>query len=812
MTGGVRNSVSSPDLKLVSEMLEAEEEEREREDQQIFSDDDTKQDSIQDLGLLGDMNRPLTPLSPANDSEVSFSIPDDYDQAYSLPVHMRSKSAPVDVESLETIPSNDNTPRGSLVKDEDQGLSMSPYMMRTEDDVEVSISPLLLIQSEQKSNSDDVIHIKSSLEYSKSFQNQDDDGSIVIANGGSPILQVESEYPPNNRDSKMELMLFKELMSSGSNSQNISLHSQEVPEFPHDDKNGDRSQLTEMEFPVSPISPISPISIPEIKVDLATCGERRTLTRNNTSTSSIEENLTSPTSIRYSKQTTPYTSIEDLPSESEKCDDNEQFVTFQNTRLPLCDLSTQLALATTNDTQVSSTDASTSVKRWHSLRTQRPEESIAQKQINARQTSQPNNSRNSEWSSFLRRNHSFKDSRPVTNTRPISMVALVHSTRDNSDLVDLKDVIDRQREARNISDTVDETAPILKGLMNVRSGPELPSDLSGLHSELMKDKSQLQKTYEESVPVDTDGNDDQEQTTKRESTVSMDSEKSFKTRRNRWSLKRTFNRSKRKMSNQESTSDEDKESKCSSMSEISISDVPQTPPPEGNDSAFFPSFSGSPEDKEILTIDGTDCTNNSLDVRPTRRNSKVQSLARDYSMRIKEKHSASCSPVQEERGSQPSITDESSNTSPTPTPIWYKQLNERRKRTNTVSGNKLIRNNSYALSMSQPTSPEPRSPNSLRSASLTPTTGVLTPSSTDTTETFNFDGRLPSSPSLSVNVFSSGGGADVTHSNSSGLKSYSSESALTRSHDSVMDKPVLQSKKKKPGWVRYLVSKFNSNK
>ncbi len=345
--GTVRNSKSSPDLK--ASALDDDEHKNiftEEENELQFNKEGSQYVDEKELPALvtidtngykiesdstGDYSRPLTPLSPANCSEMSFNMSEDY-ESYAVPMHMRSKSAPLDIQErqiLETIPSTENTPQGSIVKNE----TSPSFSFNTEHEDEYGSSPLLIIQSLRNKKDDDVIEIKPSLELSGNHM----DSFISTHANGSIAASTPSNVVPACSSSQDNMqMMFEELMSSSLNHQvSPSLQSQEVPVLEFDkhcnlveDHLGQPIELSEG----PPISPISPISIPEIKVDLAMNDDDDQDVTTNTRNNELETIICHPicgssgdssylmgthtpsTPIRYSRPTTPYTSIEDIPS------------------------------------------------------------------------------------------------------------------------------------------------------------------------------------------------------------------------------------------------------------------------------------------------------------------------------------------------------------------------------------------------------------------------------------------------------------------------------------------------------------------
>ena len=750
----------------------------------------------------GDYSRPLTPLSPANCSEVSFNISEDT-ESYSFPIHMRSKSAPLDIhekQTLETIPSNENTPRDSIINTE-----ASPSFNINVEEEEYSSSPLMVIQS-LKSTQDDIIEIKPSLELSGNH-------SDVFHNNTSDRNDSNSLSTPSDGLQDLMEIMFEQLMSNSLN-QGVSptLHSQEIPVLnfgKHDSLEEDNlGQPTELMEGL----PISPVSIPEIKVDMASYDQGTTGNSKSNegaiichpvcgSSGDSSHQIGTHTPVRYSRPTTPYTSIEDIPSEVDKQDSNDLDDNLIIANKGLFDFNLDMEFENQqqqSDNQLSPTDAHVKRSQSLSLSSQRV---VMKKKDSIRKSSHPNKGNDKiEWPSFLKRNHSFKEQRSLT-ARPISVVGLVHSTRDNSDLLELHDALRRSKRMKpEIIKMKDEDVmdPIMKETSLSQGNKGSSLNVSNSHSRSVSVPAAV--TRNQSDGSINDANDhSQPSNKKRDSVDSTGSGKSG--RRNRWSIGRSLNRSKRKHSKQDSTTS-DEESKCSSISELSVNELPPLSPTVFVENHEDNDDDDDDDDNEIFMKDraSDNVMTTSLDIDEARRLSRVQALARDYSMRIKDKTSASCSPVQEESGSnspQPSET-----VSISPAPSWLKDLkNRRRSRAMTVSDTMKSRE-SITMSLSQPSSPAPPSPHSLRSNSGTPTTiGVPTPTSADTTKTFNF-GDHSQQPDSSQPP------------ESSGMQRYSSENVLTKSIDSVLDRPVPQatSKRKRPGWVKYLVKKFNTPK
>ena len=126
---GVRNSISSPDLKSSAALDEDKYLEIETHEAELhFNNEDSvssQADQNSEISLNNShtklesdstddySSRPMTPLSPAEDTEVTFHINEDEEPSL-FPMHMRSKSAPLNMQepTLETIQSSENTPRG----------------------------------------------------------------------------------------------------------------------------------------------------------------------------------------------------------------------------------------------------------------------------------------------------------------------------------------------------------------------------------------------------------------------------------------------------------------------------------------------------------------------------------------------------------------------------------------------------------------------------------------------------------------------------------------------------------------------------
>ncbi len=780
---GVRNSISSPDLKSSAldedKYLEMETHEAELH----FNNEDSlssQADQHSEMSLNNSCSklesdsaddyssRPMTPLSPA---EVTFHINEDEESSL-FPMHMRSKSAPLNTHepTLATIQSSENTPRGSITRDE-----TSPSFSISDE------TPLMIVQSLKNTKEDNIIEIKPSLEMSGEHNGPYNRSSLPNSNQICSFIEepVSPSLPNNN--SRMEMM-FEELMSNAvTRKLSPSLLSQEAPilsfeKHIHEDSLGQPVQFHER------LCSMSPASIPEIKVDLVLHEDNSAVVEpsHHVFVSSEDGSYPNPsTPIRYSRQTTPYTSIEDIPSEvtTETIEDN---LIIANECL--FDLGSDLEPSQhVSDHQLSPPDGK-GVKRWNSLRGERP-----RAQTNMRKEKDPGNK--TEWGGFLRRNNSFKERHSVPS-RPISMVGLVHSTRDNSDLVDLCDIVQRNRRLSQVEDDGGDLEPIVKNLMSlkkVESSKNSPIVIPSLETAQFKRNSENDfVNIDENKEDKTSDSAESSSMIKRSSVTSTGSNSSRKN--NRWSLKRSFHRNKRKHSKQDSTSDD--ESKQSSVSELSPIELPMTPSDDITE-FFSPTFSTTTdEDGNDEKLDFTQSLDigHSNHLRP-RSMSRVQALARDYSMRIKDKPpSASCSPVQEETLS-PSPQPSYGSSSISPSPSWLKNLKDRRQRATTVStGTK--NGDSYYLSLSQPASPEP--------LTLDSHSGEHTPTSATTTRTFNFGEKHQI----------------VDGCTSQGMQKYASETLLSKSCEDVVERPVQQttSKRKKPGWVKYLVKKFNTSK
>ena len=858
---GVRNSISSPNLQYPDELQDDGlfVESRPHQPHAQFSIESSTFDqspppphkhSQSHLGQnsyeseLNQGSRSLSPVSPADSSELSFPVRDDPDVYPISAIHMRSTSAPLSnpETKLETTPS-EISPRASpsISNNPPTILPVNAY----EEELSQTPSPVRIVQSTKKSE-DEVIEIKPSLEPTSQktetvlappsmfAESDESDSGMPEGNSSQP-----DEENCKSRDA-IELM-FESIMSSSAE-----LQSQEIP-IPECDKTTleellsqpiENEELNHQGVHVASITP----AIPEITVDSAASSLKTDtdldLTVNDDTIEGCqkvsvigdggtdEETTfmmgatplhTPPPQFRYSRPPTPYTSIEDIPSQVDKDDSerpSEENLVIANRSV--CDHNSDLEAEDGKLVdRLSPTEAE--VVRWGSFqyksRKEAPKERRSFSNIHKiRKTSQPNKgSENSSKPGFLKRDNSNKERNAVVQ-RPISIVGLIHSTRDDSDLLDLEDAIKRCRKTSESveNDTVNggmdpelSSPSTTQGSSTVSGvphylvkGSSLPTFSAAPVSPLVSNASATSLERSESNVFEDVDNPEQKQ---------PQNKKYSSGRKNRWSLLRTFNRHKQKHAREDSSSVNNSKSntslEASAKGQSTMRGDEQFSDDDDNDSDLKGWRSEGTHDQKADEAEGGSSPIPNSEVKQ-RKTSKVQVMAREYSMRIKEKP-ARCSPVDEESGKcsspQPSITSDTFPISSTPS--WMLNLKEKRRRAMTISGSRTAGDehlSNLQLSASQPVTPEPCSPSTTGSKSVTPTMEMSTPSSVDTVKTFHYGERTHLTEFSNQNP-------EIR------MPRYPSEDMLVMSIDPVVKNPA-ENKRRRPGWVQYLVKKFNSPK
>lgn len=577
---------------------------------------------------------------------------------------------------------------------------------------------------------------------------------------------------------------------------------------------------------------------------------------------SPDQVLLLPTPANYQRQTTPYTSIEDLPSALDEL---------------LPDTPTTPILPPTE-----------TVRRWHSFHGEKrlhkiepldftissssssdhspPKKDKKDKSTPGMGKTSGNESTTNKLG-FLRNKSFSSKTRPIS--RPISLVGLVHSTRDDSDLVDLSDAI-RQLKAH----TPDEfpLPPLefsIPDKTDTEPSLECPSPLS---------PPPLTITITP-PPLEDETNDEEDiLTTPTEVitlpiistpslSVSLSSSSPPNTKKkNRWSLLRSKLSSSSSSSNSSSNSSGHRHHKEISASStlqeeelISPSHLRAHSEPHYNNSkeerhttSLFAetntdnrrrgkqSTSSSSNSKEKRRIQSTSEYPNEFDdplITRQRRPSRVQGLAREYSKRIKNE-----SPTLSDRhgGASTSTTTDDSQ------PRWVKALKEKRRQRAhafTMSENisDRIRRPDIEITTSShdddrhisspltPVSVNFETP-SFDSPPLTPMEGVGHQSTLVSSQSFTADsyrGTNLSSPDSAIYQGENSATDQKTLKKNAhtSLQRFSSESVLHQRQRQKEEEEVEEEERKrgikgtgkdkskqKRGWVKSLVSKFNSNK
>lgn len=864
---GVKTSVSSPNLKLSEEDEDDKDKEKEEDkDNNSFSDNPQKQlfpDNLTDnseasahLNLNGfpeEDNSDITTdhymslVSPSASSELSYlSIEEPHshlrhiEEQDSLPVspiHMRTKSAPLSIHEpvLETIHSCENTPTRSYFQDGDNHVLS---------DDELSFSPLMIMQS-TNSNENSIIEIKPSLEVSMR------DRSLQIGNDKNgelfepPLMFTDSEdhsfenvtchtLDTNSSHHKDEL-LFQELMSSRLSPITLSKSDITVPKSDQATLNEILSQPDDTidDDLIKSIKNVRPNCVPVIDIDPPTQFQINTklvihdndIIINPAFDDTMDDDCsdagktplhTPPPQFRFNRSTTPYTSIEDLPSEisDEKTSTDKK---IKNTPLILPS-PVEFAKLFRNDSEP--LIQSLSLKRGNSFQFGR-RGSKRKKSTSFESSEKPDSGK----LSFLRPPSSSRTQR--NQQRPISVIGLVHSTRDNSDLVDLDDAILLNKQLNN--DRREREEELLLGTEVNRRKNIRPLDLTtettrsiSSTPQIFPTKTKVSSESPSSTSITPDVSDVEE--SPKNKIKDHEVKNSPNVRRNRWSLLRSWNR-RVKEKREDSTSGSD--SRQSSASDLEkVNKRSTTNDSKGVSESLF-NIGGTPDrrrrvkikkDKRRLTIAGTEFheeeTLSELPPSrtlspPGRRQSRVEQLAKEYSLRIKEKSpnlSMQHLPLTEETITSLSPSSQNSDmsgTSPTPTQQWLKSLYEkRRQREETMSAGNLQRlQTSPDLSTEKKISLSPERQTVFLTPRSQPVSPVetLTPSSPNTIQTFQYgDPQEERQFTETVNP--------TSLNLESNLQRYASENVLSKLNKAKHDESI----RKKPGWVRSLIQKFSS--
>lgn len=150
----------------------------------------------------------------------------------------------------------------------------------------------------------------------------------------------------------------------------------------------------------------------------------------------------------YKRRGTPYTSIEDLPSAV----DEDSTVSAKATviecppQFASPNLDDLLVVDDEPPSRATSFTRSRSFEHKRQITIHQPDGDASPRSTKSSGRKRGDNTEGSKkFASVLRRAHSFSKSRHIQ--RPISVIGLVHSTRDNSDLVDLDDAMRYRRQA-----------------------------------------------------------------------------------------------------------------------------------------------------------------------------------------------------------------------------------------------------------------------------------------------------------------------------------------------------------------------------
>lgn len=831
---------------------------------------------------------------------------------------------------LETIYSIENTPRNSIIDtatNERTGTGPSSplptvIVQSVGDETCSDSSPLMKMRIKQKSSSlsnddpfafpqsdkgegDDVIPVQLGTEVSTIGN-----GDIVLepppSFGAEPIVTQymldTRQAKRENEESERNELLFEELMSTPSlssapptsydlNEKTIEDQTlMDVLSQPQDDI---EDELTPRESGESPIISIEPPT------------EFQSTGRENGGGGSSPGKIASklklvssddfalPVIMNYTRQTTPYTSIEDMPSlfDDEVLPDTPTTPVFpppppsppsspppQSSLPPPPQSSLPPRLSplpvspppppppgtlTESDENVnSSSSPSNNVRRWHSFHGEKNKRVFRSmtdhsmtKNLPPPAPSSPkkekkeklaNKSESAGKLGFLR-HRSFGKSH-ATHIRPISLVGLVHSTRDDSDLVDLSDAIEMNRRHKAQTPDYILPPPEFRG----EDEDEATSPGSTIPSPPLSVSSSTSSTTKRKLS--TEGNNDRVTSPLNSSSSSTGGG----IKKNRWSLLRS------KISSGSSTTttttttsgigssgkQEDEvnadlsppqlhlrlhsddanqpvDERATSLFSVESSDTRRRGK-QGKDKRRGGETATSAADKHDLTVSVPASVNE-------RRHSRVQNMAREYSKRIKKQ-----SPSE-------AVAATSSNSNETdPAPNWVRALVEkRRQRSNTVATGRRgrHRNRDSVLSQSEaddelmnnpgpltPTSihsemPGFHSPPAFDSPPMTPDPQWgLVPSQSFSADCYRGDGYHGDSYHgdedwKTMTERPSSTDPKLTKSTHSNLQRFSSETVLSQSTEEEKEKSPSkrngrQQKKgnKGRGWVRSLVSRFNSNK
>ena len=823
---------------------------------------------------------------------------------------------------LETIYSIENTPRNSIIDattNERTGTGPSSplptvIVQSVGDETCSDSSPLMKMRIKQKSSS---LSNDSPIAFPQSDKGVDDDvipvqlgtevstignGDIVLepppSFGAEPIVTQymldTRQAKRENEESERNELLFEELMSTPSlssapptsydlNEKTIEDQTlMDVLSQPQDDI---EDELTPRESGESPIISIEPPT------------EFQSTGRENGGGGSSPGKIASrlklvssddfalPVIMNYTRQTTPYTSIEDMPSlfDDEVLPDTPTTPVFPppppsppSSPPPQSSLPPRLSplpvspppppdtLTESDENVNSSSSPSNNVRRWHSFHGEKNKRVFRSMTDHSMTKNLPppaptspkkekkeklaNKSESAGKLGFLR-HRSFGKSH-ATHIRPISLVGLVHSTRDDSDLVDLSDAIEMNR--RHKAQTPDYILPPPE-FRGEDEDEAATSPESTIPSPPLSVSSSTSSTTKRKLS--TEGNNDRVTSPLNSSTSSTGGG----IKKNRWSLLRSKISSGSSTNTTTTTSGIGSSSKQEDEVNVDLSppqlhlrihsDDANQPVDERATSLFSVESSdtrrrgkqgkdkrrGGGGEMATSTADTHDLTVSVPASVNERRHSRVQNMAREYSKRIKKQ-----SPSE-------AVAATSSNSNETDSaPNWVRALVEkRRQRSNTAATGRRgrHRNRDSVLSQSEAddelmNNPGPLTPTSIHSEMP----GFHSPPAFDSPPmTPDPQWGLVPSQSFSVDCYRGDGyhgdgyhgdedwktmterpsstDPKLTKSTHLNLQRFSSETVLSQSTEEEKEKspPKRNGRQQKKGnkgrgWVRSLVSKFNSNK
>ena len=809
------STMSSPDLELSSPMslnktLTGTDSEIERKE---TTDKNGVNSSVHSYHQDGDLDSAnMSPVSPnPSDKLNDTSFEDQLSASLGMltNTYLKPRSSPYGMHEpvLETIFSVDNTPRNSFAGDN------LPLLVT---DRKVTTSPLKIVQS-LKSKGSDVIDIKSAQPVPQSSESDEDlshnngavlDPPSMFADQTTSERVTQYTLNTNNTQDESECdkneLLFQELMgNSGEYSTQYESTLREILSQPQEDDTEDVMEKHRGS------------SLPHIMVEPPASFQVHSPVTSDEETPvssppAMSLGLISPDDIpsvrsSYERQTTPYTSIEDIPGQ--------------------CELERQLSSdeigPSASPTPSESRKNLNFLKRWHSFQSGHNRIIRDQTDVKMTDNSSPKKEKKEKLSrsdsnklSFLRTRR-FSKSKP--KQRPISVIGLVHSTRDDSDLVDLDDALILSKRMNCITPDIIVAPPLeFQDDKPVRGDeiqiPTLSVDVN--KKSYLDDEEYIRFCQSLNLPPESSPHT---------TSTSDDSPSPATKKQNRWSLLRSklSNPSKKTNDSSSPTSEED----SSSSTNVHVRTHPEKVPEERSGSLFNIDSRDtrrrnkfSKEKRRLTEEDNSGCSTPTLqDPSGKRMTTRVQMLARDYSQRIKKQSSSSPIPsLSKEEESIASQLSSTSTESPAATPTWLQALKDRRKQySSTHSRLHDIQTRNTCDDQVATTDDDNLSP------LLTPTPDVLGLESPLLTPTSDiFESTLTSSQSFTM------GERDTTETKTdptfspplslkktvySNFQRFSSESGLAENEKKEKTLMVTNSKKK-PGWVKSLVHKFSTSK